>query len=278
MTDRVRSRFLVHWTGKELDPETVEGCSKYAERAVRTIHSGLWLTPCREILVGGGGAFEITVPMTCFTEIRLSSARKHADSYGQLGFGFDRSFILKSGGSPVLYTSSRRDNLLMQRVAGVLARFDGIESLLMSDGAVVENGPTLRDVIEGRDLMRQICAFIKIMSEPGVDDYKYLDEAEWRVAFSDYWSSGFELPRVEAFIPTAHTALRENWVRPENIVPSNIERPTFFLRFSPDELKFIISPNDGVRNRLHSSEEFQNWLAARSTPMPILTLEECQNF
>lgn len=278
MTDRVRSRFLVHWTGKDLDASSEDGCREYAQRAIRTAESGLWLTPCRELLVGGGAAYAIEVPMTCFTEIRLSSATAHARSYGQLGFGFDRSFILDSGGSPVLYTSSQRNNLLMQRLAGVLARLDGIESFLVSDGAASESGPALRDTIEAQDLAKQICAFIKVMSDPEQEDYRYLEEAEWRVVFSASWSRGFDLPRPEGFLPSASHWLRENWTRPNNIVPSGVERPTFYLKFTPTDLRFLITPKDSVRNLVHDSPAFRAWTASRSTPLPILSLDECASF
>ena len=278
MSDRVRSRFLVHWTGKDLDPHDPTVSEKFAERLLRTIETGLWLSPCREVLVGGRGVYELTVPMTCFTEIRLSAANSHASRYGRLGFGFDRLFVLRSGGSPVLYTRPSYDNLLMQRVSGVLGRLDGLETFLTSGGGDTDRFHAVRDVWEARDLMHQLCAFIKVMSEPGTDDFQYLEEAEWRIAYNDVWSKDFHRPRYPPFIPQAAQALGEQWERPKNIVPNDKGRPPYFVTFSPDDIRVLVTPNDEVRQMIGCAPEFKRWADARRSVLPIMTLDECEQF
>jgi hypothetical protein len=278
MSDRVRSRFLVHWTGKDFESNDSTASDRYIQRLLRTIETGLWLNPCREVLVGGRGIYELTVPMTCFTEIRLSAANSHASRYGRLGFGFDRLFILSSGGSPVLYTRPSSDNLVMQRVSGVLGRLDGLESFLTASGGDTDRFYAVRDVWEARDLMQQLCAFIKVMSEPGTDDFQYLEEAEWRVAYNEVWSKDFHSPRFPAFIPQAAKSLGECWERPKNIVPNDNGRPPYFLTFCADDIRVLIAPNDEVRQMICSAPEFVRWASTRRSAMPILTLEECEQF
>ena len=276
--ERIRSRFLVHWTGKDLDENTAEGRAKCVERLVRTLETGLWLTPCREILSGGTGLYELIVPMTCFTEIRLSVARSHASRYGRLGFCYDRQFILRSGGSPVVYTEPSRNNLLMQRIAGVLGRLDGLETFLTADGGDHERLYAVRDVTEARDLMFQLCSFVKIMSPPNGEQFQYLEEAEWRVAYHEAWARDFDQPRVPAFIPNAARALGETWKRPSNIVPNGDKRPPFFLRFEPSELRMLIVPSDEIRTEALKDPQFIDWMVGRGVTMPMLTLDECEQF
>ena len=47
--------------------------------------------------------FEVSRPITCFTEWPLVESRPHTTRYGRLGLGFPRRFVFDRGGHPVIY-------------------------------------------------------------------------------------------------------------------------------------------------------------------------------
>ena len=104
----MRTDFLVHWIGKDivLDPLALTDAdrSAYVDRLAGIVADGLWMTTPRERIEGNNGAWiEYTIPMTCFTEIRLSEAQSHSRQYGLLGMGVTRQFVLDRFGGPVHY-------------------------------------------------------------------------------------------------------------------------------------------------------------------------------
>lgn len=104
---RIHSTILVHWTGKkdiELEPEDVRR-KRYLERLLDYYQNGLFAKRVTEETLRKRKIKNFV--RICFTEIRLSQAKLHADRYGKLGIGFARDFILDKGGRPVIYVPYR---------------------------------------------------------------------------------------------------------------------------------------------------------------------------
>lgn len=104
----MRTDFLVHWTGKDicLDSQALsdEHRARYVDRLADILGKGFWMTKPDEKIYGNKNVYiEYSAPMTCFTEIRLSQAKLHAQRYGLLGVGVTRRFVLDRLGGPVHY-------------------------------------------------------------------------------------------------------------------------------------------------------------------------------
>lgn len=119
MTFAIHSDFLIHWTGKDIDPEDgwdngiysktddQKIIDNYVNRLQDILEYGFWMTEDPESYP------EIEapkVPQTCFTELKLSQARKHARQYGRLGIGVKRPFLFFRGGRPVIYYGIKSGN------------------------------------------------------------------------------------------------------------------------------------------------------------------------
>ena len=249
------SRFLVHWTGKDIDSEIKNGAKHgfdttnvYVERLVNTLSTGLWMMESTEVIVSRIPLFTYKIPMTCFTEILLSRARDHASRYGHLGFGFDRKFVLEQGGSPVLYIRQHPEDMVMQRINGIFYRIDRAEGLLVD---IEEKGSFLAidELSEAKELLKQVAALLKPMSNWQTDDYVYIEEAEWRIMYHDQWYRLIKQPRKHTFgLRRVIDDLGEKWDKPPNIIPSGREKPPFYLTFKPYELSLLIFPDTVTRN------------------------------
>lgn len=129
----VHSDFLVHWTGKDLDkdydPEwhksdksKTDGNDPLNQAYLKRLHDilkyGLWLTEEDQFLppVGEGRIDIPSIPKTCFTELKLSQSRTHAERYGRLGIGVKRPYLFSRFGRPLAYygfrTTSSNDPFL----------------------------------------------------------------------------------------------------------------------------------------------------------------------
>src|SRR4030042_1175833 len=105
----IHSDFLIHWTGIDIDrvydqqwyqsdkSETNKSCDvtgKYFKRLHDILQFGIWMTPENESTLCFNNT-SINVPPTprsCFTELKLSESRQHAQNYGRLGIGVKRPF------------------------------------------------------------------------------------------------------------------------------------------------------------------------------------------
>ncbi|RJP57580.1 MAG: hypothetical protein C4541_09920 [Candidatus Auribacter fodinae] len=172
----VHSDFLVHWTGEDIDKEhdqkwyenpknqslTNQGAfNAYLERLKYILKYGLWMIESNDgekIVVNKQSYDKPIFPRTCFTELRLSEARKHAKRFGRLGIGFKRYYLFDRLGAPMIYVQ------------------EGTESVLFppfSKKDFDESNPA--------------CSFLKHMcpSDEKPKNYKYFDESEWRIVFSN---------------------------------------------------------------------------------------------
>ena len=122
----IHSDFLIHWTGKDIDnnyesdwaskhsSKTKDATAKaYLKRLKDILEYGLWMTKAEEDKTVYVNDIAINRPWAaraCFTELKLSEARSHAESFGCLGIGFKRFFLFERFGSPMVYYSPMRRN------------------------------------------------------------------------------------------------------------------------------------------------------------------------
>ncbi len=171
----VHSGYLIHWTGKDIDKNSEwanEHSSKttpavtdlYLERLKYILKYGLWMTknPEDEYLeICNEKIKRPYTARTCFTELKLSLVRAHAADYGRLGIGFKRPFLFDRLGAPMTYYHPARKNWFFPPFF---------------------SNPT------GDILSDYFACFLKHMtkkSEDGTLQYKYYDESEWRIIYSD---------------------------------------------------------------------------------------------
>ena len=159
----IHSKLLVHWTGKK-DIEKIQNLderrSAYLERLKDTCKRGLFMKHGEEHLQGVKAShIKQGIVRVCFTEIRLSQAKEHADRYGKMGIAFHRDFVLEREGNPVFYVQNGTRGHVVEVLAHARQRLDSTFH------------PAL-DVVIG---------YLKGMGEPNEPDLKYYDEMEWRI-------------------------------------------------------------------------------------------------
>lgn len=242
-----RSEFLTYWTGRDilLDPSRLEPASRraYLERLHDVIRAGLWMTVPGEELVSSAGPDAVKVglrvPMTCFTELRLSGARPHFTRYGLLGFVVHRKFVLERGGGPVLYVRQHDDDPLVSNVGQLLTWLLAKREEGVVDAADMTHGAFF------------LCSFLKPMSTANTDDFSFIDEHEWRIVQSD------------------------RQVREGKIVRTERPPPPYRIPLSAADLRMLVVPDGELRRILLADRAFAQWCGEAS--VPILTVTEVEN-
>lgn len=122
----IHSDFLVHWTGKDIEekynPYWDNGIysrihedseksllNNYLERLRDILKYGFWMIKDGNNL-DNPNLNATATPQTCFTELKLSQARRHARQYGRLGIGVKRGYLLERGGRPIIYYGFKDTN------------------------------------------------------------------------------------------------------------------------------------------------------------------------
>jgi hypothetical protein len=175
MNKSVHSDFLIHWTGYDIDREydpkwweksksklNQEIIGPYLERLKYILKYGLWMNKEKVSIVFKGK--EIKIPLVaraCFTELKLSETRMHAQKFGRLGVGFKRFFVFDRLGFPMIYFRPEREHWLLP--------------------------PHLYGRIDS-EIKEFWACFLKSMDEERISgqllEYKQFDEAEWRIIYS----------------------------------------------------------------------------------------------
>jgi hypothetical protein len=109
---RLHRRQLFHWIGGNLESDRKmnadQKASAYIEYLRGSLDKGLWIKPPREKdELGKDGEFRINSPICCFTETTLSEIEFHNRTYGKLGLGFPKRFVMTHGGRPVNYINAQ---------------------------------------------------------------------------------------------------------------------------------------------------------------------------
>lgn len=278
-TRTLRSDFLVHWTGKDIEKkyQALKGncceeyisaacCEDYVKRLRDTLigkdnkteNMGLWMTKVDEELYLEHVPFGYSWNMTCFTETRLSLAAKHVKSYGRLGFGFRRSFVMNLHGIPVHYVTGTHDdvakhfNRQIQSLKRLSENINEIKKCLTKCNVsnILEDFSVMNHII-GKlpDSIANNLLYIKNMSEClNPHDFKYFDENEWRVLYEGRDQKGVTPPNKNC-----------------DKVPK--------IQFTSDDLKIIIFPDDNTRQKALLDNQIYEWFERK---IPIMaTVEEC---
>jgi hypothetical protein len=164
----IHSKFLIHWAGKRFhkptDPLNDELRDKYVETLINILENGFEMGVGKEEIYDlDAKLLETFVSRVCFTEIKLSAARKHSERYGSLGLGVDRDFVLKRYGNPVFYVKSGKSNVVVNanKVLEFLKNNDTSGNILLE--------------------YRTLLAYLKNMNDRDSENLEYYDELEWRV-------------------------------------------------------------------------------------------------
>jgi hypothetical protein len=127
-------RQVFHWIAATKDRDggmtgklTVEARAEYIECLRGSLERGIWLKTPREPEVLGLGAFSVTLkqPIACFTEWALGQSVSHTRSYGRMGLGFPKSWLLRNGGQPVTYFDQSRRGSFLRTAVRLLKELEG---------------------------------------------------------------------------------------------------------------------------------------------------------
>ncbi|HBM15023.1 MAG TPA: hypothetical protein DD381_01525 [Lentisphaeria bacterium] len=244
----LHTKFLVHWTGKDFHIDrnnlTDQDRKKYVDRLKDILDHGFYMNKGSEMLWDTKDQWiQAKIARTCFTEIKLSLARKHAERYGLLGIRVDRNFILERYGNPVFYQYNGKFN------------------------CIAENLRLVRDYLEKRDetekksneeswlrKLEVILVYCKNMNERDVDEYPYYDELEWRII--DF-----------------RKLLDEEKIK--QVGKDKNGNSVFRILLKPEDIKIMVFPDDKTRdmalldNFIRDSRR-KNWI--------ITTLDDCEHF
>lgn len=242
-----RSRLLTHWTGKDICTEASKLSDSdrhgYAERLKDILVHGLWMTEPGETLTssvqGQDTQITITRPMTCFTELRLSSAHPHFVRYGLLGIVVDRLFVLERLGAPVHYVRQHHAEALVGNLAQLQQWIGGLRGLCV-------------DALQMLDGTFLGASFLKGMSNPGTDDFAFLEEHEWRI------------------VQTDAVVLRGA------IVATGFSKPRYRIPLAVGDVRLVIVPDEVVRSWITGSAWFRDWTA--ECYVPIHTVADLKHF
>lgn len=179
----------------------------------------------------------------CFSEIKLSLARKHAERYGLLGIGVDRNFVLERYGNPVFYQYNGKYNCIaenLRKLRDYLGERDQNENRKKGDSWVGK--------------LEVILAYCKKMNEGDGENFLYYDEMEWRIV---------ELKRLldEAKIRNAGRDANGELL--------------YRVPLEPKDIRVIVFPDKETRD-IALSDKFirdnrsKNWI--------ITTLDDCEHF
>jgi hypothetical protein len=247
-----RSTYLVHWTGKDINTDlkslTDDERRKYIEYLVGILREGFWMTQVAEHLTGcharstsGSVSFQYETHMTCFTEVRLSQSLRHAAEYGLLGVGVERKYVLDHWGSPVYYVRNHENE-------GFVGAFFDLRCRIIGQKSKGIDGSE-----RAAELVNYLGTFFKAMSNRGLDDFRFLEENEWRIV------------------------LTEEQIRANKIICTGLSRPTFKIPLLSSDVRLVVFPDTKTR-AMALSDAAAAPLIANGEAFPLLTLEECRQF
>ena len=248
-----RPDFLVHWTGKDIGTVpsrlTVADRLKYVDYLADIVNCGFWMTRPKEKLTGAsptpsGGriSFKYEADMTCFTELRLSASRGHAKKYGLLGIAVDREFAMGRGGTPVHYVRNHGDD----DVIGTFSRLRYLIGKLEASG-----NPSAKEALKYANYLG---IFLKGMSTPGRDDFRFIDGNEWRVVAT------------------------KRQIAAGNILSTHIARPRYRLLPPAPSLKLVVFADDRLRAAALRDNRLANLRSSGPQTPHLLTMSECEQF
>lgn len=283
MYQPIHSDFIIHWTGKKdidnlSNSNNGEKDNLYLERLRDILKYGLWMTKNEEetlVIIDGEKIKIPNVARTCFTELKLSEVQTHAKEFGCLGIGFKRFFLFDRLGSPMIYYLPIRRNWFF---------------------------PPFISNQNKNNLDLYFLCFLKSMANKdnnGYLQYKYFDESEWRIIYSEDIRK-LLLANSELFFKECKVDIETLFKNPRN--KTNRELTDYYKTLKRDKkpdylipldawFSMIIYPNIRVKNRAKEDKEIQElieMIKAKNTPgcppdehknYPIeVDLSACRNF
>lgn len=211
----------------------------YVERLKDVIEHGFYMNKGKkEIWDHKKGKFSMSATRICFTEIKLSLARKHAERYGLLGIGVDRNFVLERYGNPVFYQYNGKFNCIAEQLR-LLGNY-----LKSRDKEEKRNGDSWLKKLE------VILAYCKNMNDQNKENLVYYDELEWRIVSLNILEIEKKTKRDE----------KDNSV--------------FRVILKLEDIRVIVFPDKETRDIALSDEFIWN----RSKHWIITMLDDCEHF
>jgi len=281
-----RSDILVHWTGYDIDEDDKEmQCLKdvswrrfplrpidrpslindwgIAERYLRrlrdTLKFGLWMVEDKPVgktpssTSEHDGRFKDTnIARACFTELKLSEARKHAYEFGRLGFGVKRTYLFRRAGLPMVYVGPQKADdprypnpKYPNWISGPLSRADKEHELA--------------------------CSYVKFMSEMEDLSFKYYSESEWRIVCPlDFDLKNDVLKEIKGLLVDVEGTLSEEVDNYGNgttenelteFLEANKENGPRYLLPLDFELAVIVYPSPKIRILAEQNPELRDLIA-----------------
>jgi hypothetical protein len=167
----LHTKFLVHWTGKTFhapptNPLDDKIRKHYVTRLADVLRNGFLMQKntqeSERIYDAENRWVQAAISRTCFTEIKLSMAKSHAQEYGHLGIGVTREFVIERYGNPVFYVTNGDHSNIVTCARKVHDFLDKTNQDMLAEFGTL------------------LCYFKK-MSEQNSNDLQYYDELEWRI-------------------------------------------------------------------------------------------------
>lgn len=240
-SETIHSDFLIHWTDCDIDDPAwkaedasarmpVEVVDSYILRLKNILKFGFWMNKgngLERIKVNGSEFDKPSVARTCFTELKLSETRKHAEKFGRLGIGLKRYYVFDRLGGPMHYLQFNTENLFLPPYS----------SLCSADS--------------------EMMSFFKHMCSGRPLTYDLFSESEWRIIFSENIKKRIETRcpgRLSRFIDPKETKDKELLEFYNNIDGT---KPEYFLPLDA-WLAIIIYPAPEVKIKVHNNNEIKD--------------------
>ena len=236
------------------------------------LSNGLYVRYCLEnyeSLVSGEA--ELVLPMTCFCDIPLSQVKRHSSTYGTYAIGLTKSWGMKNGVNPVIYTypNSTTSMLLDQIVDDIENFFDVKEEEVPRRNSKEILKPLQDDSLLYFDkiveLRRNLGHFIKFIKPYEGKFYRGNDYLEKPVRFYEEREWRF-VPPMDLFVKSV---LKDSYKGEyyKDLVKRraiNIKLASHLkLNFDPSDIRFIIVEKESEIPDLLS--EMEDVFGSRST-------------
>jgi hypothetical protein len=145
----------------------------------------------------------------CFTDIPLDLLVTHGAAYGRYGIGFSRETIVGWGGCPAWYLPNHHGGdtlkdggpVIVNGLHAAMVALDSFHAVVAETEKLFETGKLnqrfftqnfthgkslvgadlTKWIAHGRNTIDRALSFIKEMSPPDAEDFRYLYEREWRI-------------------------------------------------------------------------------------------------
>jgi hypothetical protein len=187
----------------------------------------------------------------CFTDIPMDLLATHGGSYGRYGVGFSRETVVSWGGCPAWYLPNHhggdtlKDNgpVLVNGLHAAMVALDSYHSVVKEMEKLFKSGK-LKDhfitqkfthgktlvgdalvnwLAYARNCVDRTLSFVKEMSPPDSEDFRYLYEREWRIV-AGLQIRGTELFRLLTDVEKAELcSANSNWAEPPVVNDINVQ-------------------------------------------------------